>query len=186
MNSDGASLGNPGKAEGGGLIRDSQGNWVKGYMRNIGVATNIIAEFWVLRNGLTLASQLGITQLLVKLDAKVVVDLILSSKPSNSPYSSLLNDCKYLLNQLQQFRVSHAFREANHCADSLAKGGCSLLEDFAVLELPPSDSFYVMLNSDASSMYSLRLSATTSLFWPVNAMLFPLLTKKKKNVLSNY
>ena len=49
------------------------------------MATNIIAEFWVLRNGLTLASQLGITQLLVKLDAKVIVDLILSSKPSNSP-----------------------------------------------------------------------------------------------------
>ena len=48
--------------------------------------------------------------------------------------------------------------------DSLAKGGCSLLEDFVVLELPPSDSFYVMLNSDASSMYSLRLSATTSPF----------------------
>ena len=85
MNSDGASLGNPGKAGGGGLIRDSQGNWVKGYMRNIGVATNIIAEFWALRDGLTLAFQLGITQLLVEHDAKVVVDLILSSKPSNSP-----------------------------------------------------------------------------------------------------
>ena len=85
LNSDGASLGNPGKAGGGGLICDSQGNWVKDYMRNIGVATNIIAEFWALRDGLTLASQFRITQLLVERDAKVVVDLILSSKPSNSP-----------------------------------------------------------------------------------------------------
>ena len=160
MNSNGASLGNPRKAEGGGLIRDCHGNWVKGYMRNIGVATNITVEFWALRDGLILASQLGITQLLVELDAKVV-DLVLSRKSSNSLYSSLLNDCRFLLNRFQQVRVSHAFREANYCANSLVIGGCYLLEDFVVLELPPNDSFYVMLNSDAFGLYSLRLSTNT-------------------------
>ena len=136
MNSDGASLGNPGKVGGGGLIRD----------------------------GLILASQLGITQLLVELDAKVVVDLVLSRKSSNNPYISLLNDCKFLLNRFQQVRVSHAFREANCCADSLAKGGCYLLKDFVVLELPLNDSFYVMLNSDASGLYSLRFSQYFAFF----------------------
>ena len=30
LNSDGASIGNPGKAGGGGLIRDHQGKWIKG------------------------------------------------------------------------------------------------------------------------------------------------------------
>nr|POE81434.1 hypothetical protein CFP56_05933 [Quercus suber] len=70
-------------------------------MRNIGVATNITTEFWALRDGLILASQLGITQLLVELDAKVVVDLVLSRKSSNSPYASLLNDCRFLLNRFQ-------------------------------------------------------------------------------------
>ena len=160
MNSNGASLGNSRKAEGGGLIRDCHGNWVKGYMRNIGVATNITAEFWALRDGLILASQLGITQLLVELDAKVV-DLVLSRKSSNSLYSSLLNDCRFLLNRFQQVRVSHAFREANCCANSLVIGGCYLLEDFVVLELPPNDSFYVMLNSDAFGLYSLTLSTNT-------------------------
>ena len=64
------------------------------------MATNITAEFWALRDGLILASQLGITQLLVELDAKVV-DLVLSRKSSNSPYSSLLNDCRFLLNRFQ-------------------------------------------------------------------------------------
>lgn len=59
----------------------------------------MIAECWALRDGLTLASQPGVTQLLVELDAKVVVDLILSRKSSNSPYSSLLNDCRYLMNR---------------------------------------------------------------------------------------
>ncbi|XP_065636881.1 uncharacterized protein LOC136070625 [Quercus suber] len=134
-------------------------------MRNIGVATNITAEFWALRDGLILASQLGITQLRVELDAKVVVDLVLSRKSSNSPYSSLLNDCRFLLNRFQQVRLSHAFQEANCCADSLVKGVCYLLEDFVLLELPPNDRFYVMLNSDASGLYSLRLLANTLPFF---------------------
>lgn len=153
--SDGASLGSPGKAGGGGLIRDSQGQWVKGHMRNIGVATTITAEFWALRDGLVLASQLGVTQLLVELNAKIIVDLVLSRKTTNSSYSSLLNDCRFLLDQFHQVRVSHAFREANRCADILAKGGCSLLEDFVILDSPPSESLCINLNLDASGLYSL-------------------------------
>ena len=46
-------------------------------MRYIGVTTSINAEFWALRDGLRLASQMGITHLAVELDAKVIVDLVL-------------------------------------------------------------------------------------------------------------
>lgn len=60
LNTDGASIGNSGKAGGGGLIRDSSGNWVKGFSRDIGFGTSILAEFWALRDGLTLAAQLSI------------------------------------------------------------------------------------------------------------------------------
>ena len=49
LNSDGTSQGNPGRAGGGSLIRDHDGKWVKGYMRNIGQATSVAAEFWALR-----------------------------------------------------------------------------------------------------------------------------------------
>ena len=88
-------------AGGGGLICDSCGRWNKEYMRYIGISTSIIAEFWALRDGLMLASQLGITHLAMEFDAKVVVDLILSRKTPNSSYTSLLNDCRYLLQQFQ-------------------------------------------------------------------------------------
>ena len=69
LNSDGASQGNPGLAGRGGLIRDHDGKWVKSYMRNIGQATSVAAEFWALRDGLMLATQLGINHLHVELDA---------------------------------------------------------------------------------------------------------------------
>ncbi|KAL0010415.1 hypothetical protein SO802_005523 [Lithocarpus litseifolius] len=77
LNADGASFGNPGKAGGGGLIRDHHGSWVKGYMRHIKFASSITADFWALKDELMLATQLGISQLLVELDAKMVVDLML-------------------------------------------------------------------------------------------------------------
>lgn len=61
------------KGGGGGLIHDHHGKWIKGYMRNIDVAINIIVEFLALRDGLILAIQLGITQLAIELDAQVNV-----------------------------------------------------------------------------------------------------------------
>ena len=127
LNADRASFGNLSTAGGGGLIRDHYGSWVKGYMRHIGFASSITVKFWALKDGLLLASQLGISQLLVELDAKVVVELLQSSKSSNNYFSSLFNDCRYLLHQFNQVRINHVFREANRCANYLVKGGCTFI-----------------------------------------------------------
>ena len=45
LNADGAFFGNLGKVGGGGLIRDHYRSWVKGYIKHIGFASNITAEF---------------------------------------------------------------------------------------------------------------------------------------------
>ena len=70
---------------------------MKGYMRNIEVATSVTAECWALRDGVLLALQLGIAQLLVELDARVVADLVVSNNFSNKHYSPILKDCRSLL-----------------------------------------------------------------------------------------
>ena len=64
LNSDGASLGNPGQVGGGGLNRNHQGKWIKGYMRHIGFASSVTAELWALKDGLQLAFQLSISHIL--------------------------------------------------------------------------------------------------------------------------
>lgn len=137
LSTDGASLGNPGSAGGGGLIRDNSGNWIKGFSRSIGKAASMVAEFWAIRDGLILASQLDIQQFKIELDAKVIVDLVNSSNPSNAIYSSLLVDCKLLLNRLPRARVKHVFWEANYYVDALAKHGCTLDVEFFVFDVPP-------------------------------------------------
>lgn len=109
------------------------------------MTTSVMAEFWALRDGLLSASQMGITLLEVELDAEVVVDLVLSNSISNRAYSSLLNDCRYLLSKFQQVQVKHVFREANRCAHGLAKRGRTQLVDFVVLNEPPSLELYLLL-----------------------------------------
>ena len=56
------------------------------------------------------------------------------------------------------------YQEVNRCTDNLAKGGCSHPGDFVVLDVPATDELCVILNFDASSLYFLRLLATTSPF----------------------
>lgn len=48
-------------------------------MRSIGFATNVSIEFWALRDGLKLALSEGMQNLIVELDAWVVVDLVNSN-----------------------------------------------------------------------------------------------------------
>ena len=43
----------------------------KGFARFIGFTTSITAEFWALRDGLLLADQIGVQNLVIELDAKV-------------------------------------------------------------------------------------------------------------------
>ena len=111
-----------------------------------------------------LAAQLGINHLHVELDAQVVVNLVLSKKAVNNSCAALLNDCRYLLEQFQHVKVTHVFREANRCTDNLARAGYSFSGNFVVLDAPSNDDLCNILNADADSLYTLRLSARTLSF----------------------
>ncbi|KAK9988335.1 hypothetical protein SO802_028574 [Lithocarpus litseifolius] len=53
LNTDGSSLGNPGMASGGGILRSESGTWVKDFTRKIGIATSFVAECGLLGMGST-------------------------------------------------------------------------------------------------------------------------------------
>lgn len=66
-------MGNSGKAGGGGIIWDQNGKWVTGFLRSIGITTNVEVALWALRDGLKLCIVKNIQAIEVELDAKVVV-----------------------------------------------------------------------------------------------------------------
>ena len=89
----------------------------------------------------------------VELDVKVIVNLINSRNSSNTAYSSLLFDCRLLLDMIPHTKVKHVFREANKCADALARKGCHAHEEFVIFDSPLSDdvSTVVYANENGES-----------------------------------
>lgn len=63
-------------ASAGGLIRDSNGAWVGGFLVNIGVTSVLHAELVGVREGLKLAQALGIGRLVVQVDSSLAVLLL--------------------------------------------------------------------------------------------------------------
>ena len=78
LNSDESSLGNLGRASwgGGGIIRNSHGDWVCGYARVIGFTASMVAELWPLRDGIKMCINLNLAVVEIELDVKLVVDLL--------------------------------------------------------------------------------------------------------------
>ncbi|KAL4620119.1 hypothetical protein ACB092_06G130400 [Castanea dentata] len=123
LNTDGSAAGNPGRVGRGGILQDDQGRWIASFSRNIGLSTSFMAELWTLCDGLSLCHNLNYSAVDIQIDAKTIVGLL--SKPfySNSFVMPIIDDCRQLISQIPQVRIGHYYREANSCADFLAKIG---------------------------------------------------------------
>nr|POE76898.1 putative ribonuclease h protein [Quercus suber] len=95
LNTDGSSVGNPGKAGGG--------------------------ELWALRDGLQICYAMGMQAVEIEIDVKTVADWVVGSTSINTAHSVLISNCRYLMEQLPKVKLKHCFREANQCVDFLAK-----------------------------------------------------------------
>uniref|UniRef100_A0A803M5E0 RNase H type-1 domain-containing protein n=1 Tax=Chenopodium quinoa TaxID=63459 RepID=A0A803M5E0_CHEQI len=63
LNTHGEAKGSPGLAGGSGVIRDDEGQFIKGFAANFSICHAYRAEFLALKHGLKLAKQLGIMRL---------------------------------------------------------------------------------------------------------------------------
>lgn len=61
------------------------------------MVNSVMIKLWALRDGLTMALDLGIQLFVVELDAKVVVDLLLGHLQENCLLAPLIGDCWRLL-----------------------------------------------------------------------------------------
>ena len=123
LNTDRVTVGSSGLARCGGLIRDENGAWLARFSKNIGSTTSYAAKLWGIRDGLALCCNLNIHSIIVKLDAKSIVDVFGNPNCEGNIISSILDDCKQLMMQFQPIQFKHCYWEANRCADMLAKVG---------------------------------------------------------------
>ena len=105
-------------------------------------------ELWGLREGLVLAKNLNIKNLLIEIDAKDVTGIINSQNETSfitHPYSNLILECRSLLWCFEDARISHTHREGNYCADILAKEGIFSSSSFIYHSPPPYCIMYQLL-----------------------------------------
>ena len=108
LNTDESSLGNP-RPVGGGVIRDIEGAWIMGFVRNIGITSRYIVELWALWDELLLCINRNFNAIEVELDAKSIIDVLSTSNCSNSLASPLVDDYRLLATQIHQIRFKHYF-----------------------------------------------------------------------------
>ena len=97
LNTDGLFVGNPGVVGCGGVVRDDRDKWVARFTRRIRLTSSFVAELWGLRDGLMMCCNLNISShLVVKLDAKAILDVLGKSYYVNNVISSILDDCRLL------------------------------------------------------------------------------------------
>ena len=133
------------------ILRSESGTWIKAFTRKIGIATSFVAELWALRERLNMCLNMQISALEIDLDAKVVADLMCNVETLKNDNAAIMADCRLLLSQFPQVKVSHCYHEANRCADTLARLGCSQVPDFMYLNSPPP----CILNAFLSDLYRL-------------------------------
>ena len=74
----------------------------------------------------------------IELDAKLAVDLLKKEVGNPNGNDAFVANCREGLKEIPLVRGQHCYREANKCADALAKKGALLSQDFVVFVEPPS------------------------------------------------
>ncbi|CAJ2648154.1 unnamed protein product [Trifolium pratense] len=140
LNCDGAYKDSLGLAGCGGLFRNSDGRWLKGYSHKIGTCDALCAEMWGMYLGMQLAWRHNFHHLQVESDSKSLIDMITGKVKINGSPPTLIRRIQKLLKLNWQVHFNHTLREGNRSADWLANFSFSL-DSFNthVMETPPSE-----------------------------------------------
>lgn len=118
---DGAARGNPGPAGLGVVIEDDQGLRLRGLCRYVGTATNNVAEYLALIEGLQAVAEWKPDRVEVFLDSKLVVEQVKGAyRVKNAALAPLYARALKLIAALPEVVMNHVPREKNKGADALA------------------------------------------------------------------
>ncbi|CAA0836035.1 Polynucleotidyl transferase- ribonuclease H-like superfamily protein [Striga hermonthica] len=161
VNSDGAYHKSSGMASTGGLIRDSNGTWLGGFMRNIGICSLAGAELWGLFHGLTMVWDMGFRQVEAEVDNVNIVGFVNNTEDLRGVSSGLVLSIRELLSREWRVKTSHILREANFAADSLASLATSAPFGLQVLSDPPPSVIPWLAHDGSGSSYPRHMFCLT-------------------------
>jgi len=124
LNTDGAARGNLGPEGAGGVLRNDKGEWMTGFSEYLGHCSAMKAELKAVLRGLNIAKDMGVEKLWLRIDSRVLLDMLTTQKNRHPEYHFLVHSCKLLLDRTEwEVQITHCFRETNQVADILAHIG---------------------------------------------------------------
>jgi ribonuclease HI len=128
---DGGSRGNPGPAAAGIVIRDAADNEILcGHGFFLGHATNNVAEYRGLIEGLKKAAELGAQKVDVVSDSELMVRQMNGQyRVKNPGLATLFQEAGLLRKNFKHFNIRHVRREQNKDADRLVNQALDLKQD---------------------------------------------------------
>ncbi|KAL9449909.1 hypothetical protein AB3S75_011776 [Citrus x aurantiifolia] len=136
LNTDGTKKGS-GQTRAGGLLCDFNGNWLMGFIVNLGTCSVLSAELWGLLHGLRVAWENGFRRIQVGVDNKSVVHLLAMASVPENENATLIKGIRKLLERDWIVQLEHVYREANYAADFLDSYSLNSPIGLHVLFSPP-------------------------------------------------
>ncbi|KAF7838390.1 ribonuclease H [Senna tora] len=152
LNIDGAVCRMNNSAGCGGLLRDSKGEWVGGFMAKLGPSSVLSAELWSFYYGLNMAWELGMQKIEVESDSKAALIQIKGEQAMAQPLHPIIPRIRSLLKRDWEIELKHIPRQINKCADILAKQSLSGPLSLIKLEVPPASVVIEMAKDAMRSM----------------------------------
>jgi ribonuclease HI len=120
LSTDGGARGNPGPAAYGYVLETEDGTVLAAHGETIGVATNNVAEYTALVEGLRKAAELGVEELEVVSDSELLVNQMRGSyKVKNETLKELWRQAMRVATVFDKVTYSAVRREHNELADRL-------------------------------------------------------------------
>lgn len=98
FNIDECLKGNSGFGGLGGLFVDWKGEWLRGFIINVGFVIVMRLKIMVLQVGQKMVWEMNIFKLLIEIDFMVVIYFIVCDRQDNVDFSGIIEECKKLFN----------------------------------------------------------------------------------------
>ncbi|PNX88309.1 60S ribosomal protein l23 [Trifolium pratense] len=103
-------------------IRNDRGMFVRARTKwSHGCPPPVEAEAWVLKEVITWMGELEISRVVIELDCLLVVNAITGCSNNQFEFGHIINDCRRLLENYPNFKISFVKRQANFVAHSFAR-----------------------------------------------------------------
>lgn len=160
--SDGGSRGNPGAAAIGYVIYDEDDEAIYKKARPIGIATNNIAEYTALLEGLQKILAIDGKSVKAYLDSELVVKQIKGEyKVKNQDLKIVFDKIKLLIKKLDSFEINHVRREHNKEADKILNIALDTMQEYEVDSLNKPTN---MINISESIKLDVKVDAIKNPF----------------------